>query len=108
MIQPTDCLDGRDISSEVIDGGDISDIYSSEVEDVTAALSGLAIASPRALVHNGMATIFAAPHLPSVQETDRLLARPGPGHAPGVVSPGKKRYHVVVVGKCAGLYYDVW
>lgn len=92
------------------------------------ALSGLAIISQRAPVQDGVATISAAPHLPSVQasarsmsrpststqaavvfnESDRLLARPGPGHVPGVISPGKKRYYVIVVGKCCGLYYDVW
>jgi hypothetical protein len=127
-IQPTDCLDRCDISPEVNDGGDIFDIaedIASEVEDATAALSGLTIDSQRAPIQDGVATISAAPHLPSIQasarsistlapaavafnETNRLLARPGPGHLPGLVSPGKKRYYVIVAGKCTGLYYDVW
>lgn len=40
-----------------------------------------------------------------------LAAKPAPVSTPGIspqVSPRKKRYYVILVGKCAGIYYDDW
>ena len=40
-----------------------------------------------------------------------LAVRPAPVSTPGnspQVSPRKKRYYIILVGKCAGIYYDDW
>lgn len=70
-----------------------SDHYAArEVEDFTASLSGLSITE----------NIRTNP-------SDLFPARSGlPNKASWSVSPGKKRYYSITIGKCTGVYWDTW
>ena len=91
------CLDGREPSSEV--------------NDLTLALSHLSTSTnsgpnrpidlPTALLTpstmNGGASLLGYP----------LTVRTVPATI-ATVSHGRKRYYVILVGKCAGIYHDMW
>jgi hypothetical protein len=74
------CFDGGDPSSEI------------QMQDLMSDLSSLSVSTSSVPSHS-------------------LAARPAPVSTPGIspqVSPKKKRYYVILVGKCAGIYYDNW
>jgi hypothetical protein len=94
------CFDEGDPSSEL------------QMEDLMSTLSSLSV-STSSVSSQPLAT-RAAPVTPSSIDpvlSCSLAARPAPVSTPGIssqVSPRKKKYYVILVGKCAGIYYDDW
>jgi len=72
------CLDGRD--DTCLDGRELF----SEIDDLTLGLSCLSTST------NSPLTVRMV--LPTI----------------AVVSYGRRRYYIIIIGKCAGIYYDVW
>jgi len=84
--QEDPCLDGHDPSAEV--------------QDLTSAFSGISTST----------NYQNAQSLASSVPGHRLVPRTVPPitGTSRQVSPQKKRYYVVLVGKSTGVYYDVW
>ena len=83
-----------------------------QMQDLMSTLSSLSVSTSS--VASQPLTARAAPVTPSSMDPVlrcSLAARPAPVSTPGImpqVSPRKKRYYVILVGKCAGIYYDDW
>jgi hypothetical protein len=74
--------------------GEIHTNQSSELENVTSILSRISVSTNSPPSHVDSYPAKSAPALFS-------------GSSPPV-SPVKKKYYVVTVGKCTGIYYDEW
>jgi hypothetical protein len=83
--------DGCSINQFTYGGRSLTD-QSSEFEELTETLSSLSMSTNSH--HVGLYPARGAPALRS--------------RSPPVSSPQKKRYYVITVGKCAGIYYDEW
>jgi hypothetical protein len=98
-------LDGRD--DLCLDGHDPS----SEVDDLALAFSHLSTSTNSA--PNYPIDPATAPVTPSTTNRGTaplgypLTARTVPATA-AVVSYGRRKYYVIIVGKCAGIYHDMW
>ena len=98
-------LDGRDHPG--LDGRQPS----SEVDDLTLALSRLSTSTNSVPNHpNRPTTAVVTPATMNGGAAllgHQLNARTVPATI-AVVSQGRRRYYVIVVGKCAGIYHDIW
>ena len=92
----------------------LSELESTEIqmEDLMSTLSSISV-STNSFSSQPLAA-RAAPVTPSSIDPvlSRLLApRPAPVSTLGIspqVSPRKKKCYVILVGKCAGIYFDDW
>lgn len=77
--------------------------------DVTSALSCLSMSTSSIDARAAAVTQMST----NPFQSPSLAARPSPISTPARIispasSPRKKRYYVVLVGKCAGIFYDDW
>lgn len=93
------------------EGGSSSDIQMPNLLSTFSSLSVSTSSVPSQPLFEGAASVTPSSMGPVLPVSRSLAARPAPVSTPGIsppVSPRKKRYYVILVGKCAGIYYDDW
>jgi hypothetical protein len=94
----------------------LSQLESSNIQmpDPLSTFSSLSVSTnsvPSQPLSERAASVTPSSMDPILPMSRSLAARPAPVSTPGIlptVSPRKKRYYVILVGKCAGIYYDDW